>query len=368
MYIEKIEELVLNKAKSIYGSPLPKVVSTSIDNELSVLDEKKAKTFYIASILAEELKQKNIPFELKTFTNPPLIGFLLGLININPMPAHYLCSTCHHIEFDNSALCGVDLADRKCPICHSLMHKDGYDVSMFQNANKRDADISFVFDAKDISNVYKDIENLFYDYKVIRMYLKIDKKTNIVTAYTFKETPSLDYESEGIYLLPKESDIEFIDGDIISYDDDLALYNSSIYIGISSKNHITDEDKAALNEIMSVTQPETFDDKIRTAGLFIGYNLWEENAKDLIEHKNFSLNEVITCRTDVYNKLLMYGYSTNDAWDISEKVRKGKSLSEKDVEIMKQNNIPLWFIQSCKKIRYAPTRGMCVMFAINNKL
>jgi DNA polymerase-3 subunit alpha (Gram-positive type) len=35
-----------------------------------------------------------------------------------------------------------------------------------------------------------------------------------------------------------------------------------------------------------------------------------------------------------------------------EKVRKGKGLTEEDIDTMKKNNVPEWFIESCHRIKY----------------
>ena len=102
--------------------------------------------------------------------------------------------------------------------------------------------------------------------------------------------------------------------------------------------------------------------------MFLGSNLWENNAEELIKKRTLSLDEIITCREDIYNRLLIHGYSEDEAWRISEKVRKGKGLSNQEIEIMHQKNLPKWFTESCNKILYAPSKGMRVMFAINKNL
>ena len=366
MYKKKIKEIITNKAQVIYGKNLPEEISARIDNELCTLDEKKSECFWLASLLSKVCSEDNISYQLKNFTNPPFIGFLLGLTNINPLSAHYSCKKCHYVEFtDNN--CGVDLQDKECPICNSNMNKDGYDVPMFHNASERDAEIQFVFDAKEISKVYEELENIFSTYSIIKMYLKIDKKTNRVTTHMFKNTPSEEYEFEGIFLLPKETSIALRNGEEISHAEYRALYDSSVFIGISIDNKLDCSDKGQLNRIITKTKPSTFNDKIRIAGLFLGGNLWENNAEELIKNRTLSLDEIITCREDICNRLLAHGYSKKDAWYVSERIRKGKGLTNQETKVMQEKNVPNWFIMSCNKILYAPSRGMCVMFSITYK-
>ena len=42
-----------------------------------------------------------------------------------------------------------------------------------------------------------------------------------------------------------------------------------------------------------------------------------------------------------------------------EKVRKGKGLSEEDEKLMKEHNVPEWYIESCKRIKYMFPKGSC---------
>lgn len=367
MYKEKIKETITNKAQVIYGKTIPKEILTRIENELNILDRRKSECFWLASLLAKMCANNNISYKLKNFTNPPLIGFLLGLTNINPLPAHYLCKKCHYVEFtDNN--CGVDLPDKKCPICNSNMDKDGYGISLFYNAANRDSDIRLIFNTNDIAKVHEQLENIFPVYNIIKFYLKIEEKTNIVTTHIFKNIPPEKYESEGVFLLPKETSIDFYDGEEISHDTYWSLYDSSVFIEISTKTKLENTEKEQLENIIKETATNTLNDKIKIAGLFLGSNLWENNAETLIKNKLLSLDEIITCREDIYNRLLIHGYSKYDAWCISEKVRKGKGLSIQEIEIMHQKNIPNWFIQSCNKILYAPSRSMCVMFVLNHML
>ncbi|WP_033159653.1 PolC-type DNA polymerase III [Mycoplasmoides alvi] len=98
--------------------------------------------------------------------------------------------------------------------------------------------------------------------------------------------------------------------------------------------------------------PKSFADLIRISGLSHGTDVWANNAQTLIQKNNLQLNEVIACRDDIMTYLKKCGLTANDAFNIMELVRKGKSLSIKLINLMKEHNVPNWYIDSCKKIKY----------------
>ncbi|KAF2955646.1 PolC-type DNA polymerase III [Marinitoga sp. 38H-ov] len=104
--------------------------------------------------------------------------------------------------------------------------------------------------------------------------------------------------------------------------------------------------------MLEETKPKTFAALVRISGLSHGTDVWLNNARDLIVSKQATVDEVIACRDDIMNYLIQKGLDKKHSFFIMEKVRKGKGLSDEDEEEMKKNNVPNWFINSCKKIKY----------------
>ena len=84
------------------------------------------------------------------------VATMMGITEVNPLPAHYRCLKCKHSEFNDEegiALginysSGFDLPDKKCPVCGELMKKDGQDMPFATflgfNADKvPDIDLNF---------------------------------------------------------------------------------------------------------------------------------------------------------------------------------------------------------------------------------
>ena len=100
------------------------------------------------------------------------------------------------------------------------------------------------------------------------------------------------------------------------------------------------------------TKPACFSDLIRISGLSHGTNVWLGNAQVLIQEGKATISTAICTRDDIMTYLINQGVESSQAFTIMESVRKGKGLKPEWEEVMKENNVPDWYIWSCKQISY----------------
>ena len=112
----------------------------------------------------------------------------------------------------------------------------------------------------------------------------------------------------------------------------------------------------AINMLLEI-KPTHFADLVKIAGLSHGTNVWQGNVRELIVNNIASFNEVVGCRDDIMVSLINYGLDSSKAFKISEFVRKGRAKKEPDTwlehaALMREYNVPEWFIECCRKIEY----------------
>ena len=120
------------------------------------------------------------------------------------------------------------------------------------------------------------------------------------------------------------------------------------------------------------TKPKSFGELVKISGLSHGTDVWAGNASELIKNNVCPFKDVIGCRDDIMVNLMNWGMAPKKAFKIMEFVRKGKASKDPETwasyaEEMKNANIPDWYIESCRKIKYMfPKAHACayVMSAI----
>ena len=154
----------------------------------------------------------------------------------------------------------------------------------------------------------------------------------------------------------------------------MSLFSTTEALGIMDKNYVTGAATLGLSEMgtfmardmIAETRPSKFFDLVQLMGLSHGTDVWKGNAQDLIRKGVCTLENVIGCRDSIMTTLIQRGIPNKEAFDIMERVRKGKGLLPEQEVMMKEFNVPEWYIESCKIIKYMFPKAHAAAYAISS--
>ncbi len=447
-----IESMSWNKAKELYGDPLPELIEARLNKELgSIIGYGFATLYSIAQKLVQKSLSDGYLVGSRGSVGSSFVATMCGITEVNPLPPHYRCDTCHTVHFTEPELgtVGVDLPDSVCDTCGNPLVKDGFDIPFevflgFKGDKVPDIDLNFSGDYQPRAHKY--IEELFGQGNVFRAgtisgladktaygyAAKYLEERGIRAGRAHKERlaagcvgvkRTTGQHPGGIVVLPKDYDINqftavqhpaddtqaetvtthldfnsmhdiLVKLDCLGHDDPTMMHRLEELTGIGYKS-IPLDDKQVMSLFTSTkalgvtpeqimcevgtlgvpefgtsfvqgmlddTRPTTMEELIRISGLSHGTDVWLGNAKDLIDNSIAVLRECICTRDDIMNYLISRGVESKMSFDTMEAVRKGKGLRPDMEAAMIEKDVPQWFIDSCKKIKYMFPKGHAVAY------
>jgi DNA polymerase-3 subunit alpha (Gram-positive type) len=117
-----------------------------------------------------------------------------------------------------------------------------------------------------------------------------------------------------------------------------------------------------VRQMLQDTRPKAFSELVRISGFSHGTDVWINNAQELIINKTAKLSDAISTRDDIMSYLLHKELEPIIAFRIMEDVRKGKGLKPEYEKDMRDHEVPTWYIDSCKKIKYMFPKAHAVAY------
>lgn len=402
----EIKELAYDGAYRIYGNPLPIEVQERLDKELkSIIENDFATLYMIAQKLVQKSNADGYIVGNRGAAGSSLVAYCIGITEVDPIKYKIPFETFASFDGDKEPDFDLNFAgeyqtkaqeyvkeilDGGTTVKAGTIGTIAYNTA-YEYAKKYYEDKDIGLSNMEIETLAQGITGIkratgehlgrviiipknreIYDFTPIG-HPEDEPNSNVITTH-------FDYHSIDMNLLKL---------DILAHDTPTMLHKLKELTGIDPTT-IDLYDKETIEMMCTAntlgipefgtkfirnmileTKPTTFDELIKISALSHGTDVWTDNAQELIKSGVATLKEVIACRDDVMNCLVEVGIEPKIAFEIMETVRKGRPSCNREPhweeykKVMKEHNVPEWYIKSCEKIKYMFPKAHSTSYTIN---
>jgi DNA polymerase III subunit alpha, Gram-positive type len=171
---EKLSAICYAQAHAQYGNPLPSLIEHRLATELKgIIESGYGVIYYITSAIIKGANDKGFIVGSRGSVGSSFAATMAGITEVNPLPPHYYCPSCQHVEFvsDPKYKSGFDLPLSLCAQCGHALKSDGQNIPFATflgfNANKvPDIDLNFPRDYQ--AQAHEATKQLLGDHQVYR--------------------------------------------------------------------------------------------------------------------------------------------------------------------------------------------------------
>lgn len=357
---EKLKAACERALAEKYGEAVPRGIWERYESELdNILSHGFASYYVLASMLAAKSKALGYLHNLRGCAGGSFIVYLMGISETNPLPPHLYCPTCRRVEYVDAGqypsgfdLNRRDIERKRCPSCGAALSGDGHDIPAefftgYDGGKPPDFDLNVAPEIQE--DIIRYIVEAFGEDSVSRSGTKDMLSCDLLPHSMFSTLKRME-ELTGV----SASSIKFEDIDIFSFfmDDD--------FKGLPFDGEL-------VRSISDTVFPTRFSDVARILGFAHGRNVWTDNGENLAGTVCVP-EAAIAHRDDVMQTLMRHGIDRKTAFDFAETVRRGEAgtyLTKEREAMLLEHDVPAWYIDSMKKIKYLFPKAHSTEYAMN---
>lgn len=401
-----------SKLSLLYPTGIPEAVQHRYEQELSFLKNSKwLDDFELFRLMSIEAKKSSTIISMRGTITGSFIYYLLGNNCFNPLPVYYYCPECGYFEQVQTHLFGIDLPQKNCPACGKPVFADGFNItseSVWGIDGKKIIDFDYNVNAEFLPFARRVLTSLYPDNEVVPWGMFQMAPYN---SPFYSEPQTIGVELIGYAVLPGSNTVQDY-SDLISYleNGDLCvtgsgwdLENSLIKpvrlhsldyldyllslqrtIGIYA-NEITTHDLRDITwsniyntTILNPTEssffhalkPKTYRDMAAIESSSHSTFSWQElDQKDFSKYKQMISSDAFKkypcfTRDDFFDYLVDSGIERELAFDVSERIWKGRSNSPRHKEEFNSLPIPEEIKEVARNYMYVFPRSHCVEYVL----